>query len=234
MNGPTMKNRPLRGQTELPAIAIAFVLLTFVVVLGITAASTALSAAERPALEQQEAIGLSEQLVTEHAHLTERANVLNASLLSTLTADELRDSYGLSPDHDVRLQLDGETLLESGDPSGGASIDRLVVVEERVERTLEPALQQNHSVTLPRRTPAVTLEISPSAPSTTVRGVRANDRLVLRNDTGLVGEFDLSLSRFETKRLTLDAAGRLAPGDVTLTYYPAETDKQTLTVTVDA
>ena len=230
----------MRAQTELPAIGIAFLLLTVVVVLVVGAANTALTAAERPAIEQQEAAGLSDQLVSQQASITSRANVLDAAALPALTASDLRQEYDLSPGHDARVRLDGDPIAVAGDPTGvagdptgGTTVDRLVVLERRVERTLQPAFTNNRSVTLPRRTPNATLEIDPSA-GTVVRSVRADDRILLRNQSGLRGEFDISLSRYETVRLSFETAGVLSTGDVRIVYYPAKTRKATLTVTVDA
>ncbi len=223
----------MRGQTELPAIAIAFLLLTGVVVLVVGAATSSLSATERDAIERQAAVGLSEQLVDDHAATTTRANVIDPAQLETLTADDLRHSYGLATDHDVRIQLDGETILADGAPADGTTIDRLVTLETRAEHTVEPTFEETRSVTLPRRTPTATVEIDPPE-ETDIRSVRANDRVVLQNESGLRGTFDLSLSRYETKQLSFETAGDLTEGDVRVEYYPAETRKATLTVTVDA
>jgi len=59
----------MRAQTELPAIGIAFLLLTVVVILVVGTANTALTSADRPAIEQQEAAGLSDQLVSQRASI---------------------------------------------------------------------------------------------------------------------------------------------------------------------
>lgn len=226
-------DRTVRAQAELPALGIAFVLLTTVLVFGLGAANSALSSAERPAVEQQVAVGLSEQLTAESAPVTTRQNVLDPDALAALTTGDLESVYGLSPDHDVRLQIDGETVVESGNPSGGTTIDRLVVLEERTRQTLEPSFEASRTVTLPRRTPRATVDIDPSQ-GTVIRSVRANDRILLRDVSGLDGEFEVSLSRFETQRLSFETAGILSEGDVAITYYPAETRKATLRVTIDA
>lgn len=214
-------------------MGIAFVLLTAVLVFGVAAADTALSSSERPAIEQQAAVGLSEQLTAESAPLTTRPNTIDPAAIADLTVDDLRSIYGLSPEHDVRIQLDAETIVESGGPTSGTTIDRLVVLEQRSERTVRPALDGNRAVTLPRRTAAATVEITPPT-ETTVRTVRANERVLLHDEDGLRGEFDLSLSRFETQRLSFEAAGLLSEGDIEITYWPVETRKATLRVTVDA
>lgn len=233
LDDTTACSRKTRAQTELPALGIALVLLTTVLVLGLASASTALSAAERPAVERQAAVGLSEQLVADSAPLTTRANTVDPDAVAGMTRDELESVYGLAPEHDVRIELDGETIVESGTPAEGTTVNRLVVTEHREERTLEPAFETGRAVTLPRRTSHATLTIDPP-PETVVRTVRADDRVVLHSDEGLRGTFDVALSRFETKRLSFEAAGVLSEGDVDIEYYPAQTRKATLSVTIDA
>lgn len=225
-------DRTGRAQTELPALGIAFVLLTTVLVLGLGVANSALSSAERPAVEQQAAVGLSESLTADSAPVTARENVIDPDVLAALTTAELESVYGLAPEHDIRVQVDGETFVESGDPTGGTTIDRLVVLETRTRQTLEPSFEASRAVTLPRRTPRVTIDIDPP-PETVIRSVRANGRVVLRNLSGLDGEFEVPLSRLETQRLSFETAGALSEGDVTVTYYPAATRKTTLSVTID-
>jgi len=229
----TRRGRTERGQTELPALAVALVLLTTVLLFGLGAADGALSSAERPAVERQAAVGLSEGLTAPGAPVAVRANVLDPTALSALERDDLESVYGLSPDHDVSVSLDGESIVGDRSLTGGTSIDRLVLVERRSERTIVPEFANDRSVTLPRRTPNATLDIDPSA-GVVVRSVRANDRVLLWNESGLRGEFTVSLSRLETKRLSFEAAGVLSEGDVEVTYYPAKTRKRTLSVIVDA
>lgn len=231
--GRQPKTTATRAQTELPAVGIAFALLTVVLVLGIGAANTALSAAEQPAVEQQAAVGLSERLTADSASVTTRPNALDPAALENLTTATLESEYGHVPGHDVRIELDGETVVESGNPFGGTTIDRLVVLENRTGRTLEPAFENARTVTLPRRTPRATVDIDPP-PGTRVRSVRADGRVLLWNEGGLDGTFELSLSRFGTQTLWFETAGLLSEGDVTIRYYPAETRKATLSVTVDA
>lgn len=223
----------MRAQTELPAIAIAFLLFTVVTVLVVGAADTARRSADRPAIQRQEATGLSEQLVSQHAPITRRANVLAAGSATELTASDLYEQYGLSPDHDARIRLDDELVAATGNLTGGTTVDRLVVIENRVEQTVQPSFENNRSVTLPRRTPNATVDIDP-ANGTVVRSVRANDRVLLRNESGLQGQFEISLSRYETVTLHFETAGFLSEDAVRIEYYPAETRKATLTVTVDA
>lgn len=223
----------MRAQTELPAVAIAFVLLTAVLILGIAGANDALTTAERPALEQQDAVGVSERLVSDQASITTRSNVLDRDALHELTADDLSVSYGLSEGSAVEVKLDSTTIVRDGDPAGGTSIDRLVIFENQTVRTLTPAFSRNHTATLPRRTDAATLQLTPRD-GTTIRTVSANDRVLLRNESGLRGTFEVQLSRYVTKELQFEVAGRLDTGDVHIEYYPTQRTKASLTVSVDA
>lgn len=221
----------MRAQTELPAVAIALVVLTGVFVFGVGAADSALSSADRPVLEQRAAVSLSEQLTAPGANVTRRANVLGATALAALDRAEL-STYGAAADHDIRIRLDSTTLVESGTPSGGATIERLVLVERRTETTLTPALGRNRTVTLPQRATRPTVEIAPP-PGTTVSRLQIDDRIVLRNDSGLQGTFELSLSPYETTRLRFVAVGPLPAGSVRITHDRIETRKARLEVTVD-
>ena len=223
----------MRGQTELPAVAIALVLLTSVLALGMSAADSALSSADRPTLEQQAAVGLSEQLTAPSANVTTRANTFDAAALTNLSVDSLESAYGADPNHDLRIRLDGETLVESGDPTGGTTINRLVIVERCTTTTLVPAFEDNRTVTLPQRTATASVDIDPPA-TTTVERLWANDRLLLQNSSGLRGVSRISLSPFETERLRFEALGPLPPGAVEITHDRIQTEKQTLEVTVDA
>jgi hypothetical protein len=115
--------------------------------------------------------------------------------------------------------------------TGGTTVRRIVLVARGQAITWRPPLEGN-AVTLPRRTDRVRLAIEPPA-NTTVRAVRANDRVVLRNPSGLRGRFTVHVSRFETVRLIFEAVGPLEEGDVAVTYYPERTTKAMLEVTVD-
>lgn len=222
----------MRAQTELPAVAIALVLLTSVFVLGMGAADSALSSADRPALEQQAAVSLSDELTAASANVTRRPNVLDRQLITNLTLDDLESEYGVDSSHDVRVRLGAETLVSSGDPTGGTSITRLVVIEHRTQNRLVPVFENNRTVTLPQRATSPTVEIDPPA-STTVRRVYANERVLLQNSSGIDGRHQLSLSPFETEQLRFEALGPLPPGSVEIVHDRIETEKTTLEVTVD-
>jgi hypothetical protein len=222
-----------RGQTHLPALAVALLVLTTVAGLGVAFAETAFAGAERSPEQRRVAVALSERLVSGAGPLATRPNVLNESAVAVLTADRLRDWYPVVGDRAVRVRLGDRTLVSAGSPAGGTTIRRLVLVGERQSRTYEPTFEGNNATTLPRRTGEVRLRIDPPA-RTAVETVRANGRVVLRNASGLRGTFTVDTSRFETTRLAFEANRTLSQGDVRVTYYPRETTKATLEVTVDA
>lgn len=105
-------------------------------------------------------------------------------------------------------------------------------MENRTSRTLEPPFRTTRRVTLPRRTPNVTLRLAPAG-NTTIDRVRAGGRVALDRATGLNGTYVVDVPRFRTVTLKFESSGRLVRGDVRVTYYPARTEKTTLTVTVD-
>lgn len=222
----------MRGQLSLPALAIALLVLTAVTALGIAVADSAIASAERSALDRQAAVDLSDRLVSTDGPLADRANVFVAASLSELNQTTLRTQYGLAADADATVTLGGNTLVSTGETDGGASIQRLVVVTKRYNRTLEPSFRAGNSITIPRRTPRVKLTIAPQE-NTTVSTVRVGERVALHNESGLRGTFTVETSRLETPRLSLESDRALGDGAIAVTYYPAETEKKRLGVTVD-
>lgn len=217
-----------RAQANLPALAVALLVVTTAMGLSVALADGAFSTATREPGERRVAVALGDRLVSPDSWLTTRANVVDASRTDELDA-ALDDRYPVASGWDVRVALGGRVLVERGDPTAGTTVRRLVLVERRQSRTLvlrEPRL------TLPRRTPRATLTVDPSN-GTTVTTVRANGRVVLHDPDGLDGEYGVDLSRYETTRLTVAHGGPFPPGDVSVTYYPAQTTKGELVVTVD-
>ena len=220
-----------RGQANLVAVGVALVVLTAVAGVSLVIADDALAGAQRDPGERRLAVGLSERLVAADGPLTDRGNVLNATHLQRLDGDRLQTLFPAAETGAVRVALDGDTLARTGDASGGTTVRRVVLVQERSTVTVTPPLRTG-AVSLPRRTPWVRLRIDPAR--ATVRTVRANGRVVLHDPDGLTGTYRVRTSRFETTRLTVDATGPLREGDVVVTYAPAETTKAVLEVTVDA
>jgi len=222
----------MRAQTSLPAVGIAFLLLTGTLVVGVLAAEAALRGADRQALDRRAAVGLSEALVRADAPVTERQNVLNESVLANLTATDLRNRYGLPPDASVRVALDGRTLVSDGSPAGGVTVERTVLVERSERRTLDPSLEGTRTVTVPRRTDSLNLTLRPPV-NTTVRTVRVNGRVRLHNVSGLNGTYEVPITTVETARLHFDAVGPLSNETVLIRYEPVRTRKGRLEVTVN-
>jgi hypothetical protein len=223
----------IRGQTNMPALAIALLVVTSVAVVSFGMADRAYLSAERDADQRRVAVALSERLVEPETPVTARENVLDAEAVADLNATRLRELFPVTDGYDVRVRLDDRTIASAGDPTGGTTIRRIVLVERREQVTLTPELSANDpAVTLPRRSPRVRIDLTPPS-ETNVTVVEANENVVLENGSGLKGNFDISLSRFETTTLTFEADGPLPTGSVEVTYYPAETEKAVLEVTVD-
>ncbi len=216
----------------LPAVGVAFFLLTAALVAGVVAADAALAGADRPALDRKAAVGLSEALVRADAPTTARANVVNESRLSDLTATDLRDRYGVPADASVRVTLDGRTLVSDGTPAGGVTVERIVLLEGQETRTITPALEGSRTVTLPRRTSSVNLTVQPPV-NTTVRTVRVNGRVRLHNASGLNGTYEVPVAAIETARLGFETVGPLSNDSVRIGYVPVRTEKARLEVTID-
>jgi hypothetical protein len=222
----------MRGQVELPAVGIALLLLTVTVVLGVAIADNAFTSAERSAVERQTAMGLSDQLVSEQSPLTNRQNVINASELSDLDGGTLRNQYGIPDGSDAEIRLGGEPVAVAGDPESGITIERIVLVERGQTRTIEASLAANTRIMLPRRTANATVEIAPKN-GTTIRTVTVNRRVVLADSGGLDGRYQLAVSPYQTATFTFESSGSPPAGNTTIEYYPRETRKATLSVTID-
>lgn len=220
-----------RGQTELLALGIALVVLTSTTVLGVFMADSALTTAERQPIEDQTATSLAERLVAADAPHTTRANVLSERAVESLDERTLRAQLNIAEETDVTVRLGGETIVETGD-TDGPTTERIVLVERRTQETIRPEFDNSRTVTLPRRTSNMTLTISPPS-RTTVERVYANNRVVLSNETGLEGTFDVSLSQFATTTLRFEGVGTLTDDSVRIEYAPAETTKAILEVRVD-
>jgi hypothetical protein len=213
----------MRGQANLPALAIALLVVTTVAGLSVTIADSAFSTAQRDASERATASAVADRIIAADSPLTERRNVLNASRLGDARLESI-----LPDSVDIRVTIDGRTVYERGDPSGGPTVRRLAVVAERQTVTIEPPLEFG-TVTLPRRSPQATLAIDTASH---IETVRANDRVVLYDPAGVNGTHEIELSRYETTAIRFD--GELQEGDVTVTYYPRQTTKARIEVTVDA
>ena len=222
-----------RAQMNLPALAVALLVVTSVTVVSVGLADRAYLSADRDADQRRVAVALSERLVAADSPVTTRANVLEDDAIGSLNASRLRALFPVTSGYDVTVRLGDRTLASAGDPTGETTIRRIVLVESRTAATLTPDLSANDpAVTVPRRSSRVEIDLAPPA-ERKVNIVKANQKVVLRNESGLRGDFEVRLSRFETTTLTFETDGPLPSGSVELTYYPAETSKAVLAVTVD-
>lgn len=219
----------VRGQSNLVAVVAALLAVTAAASLGFVMADGAFAGADRPVEDRRVALALSERLVSPSSPLTARANVLNDSALAALNASVLDAAFPVVDGRPVRIRVGGRTVVERGDPDG-ATVQRVVLVQRTRATTLTPRLDDGN-VTLPRRTDRIELRIAPSG-GTRVTAVRVGDRVVLRNASGLSGTFVVRTSRYRNATVSFAASGSLSPGDVRVTYFPAETTKAVLEVTV--
>jgi RNase P/RNase MRP subunit p29 len=123
-------------------------------------------------------------------------------------------------------------LAARGTAKAGTRIERLVLVERRTARTVEPSFRSTRRVTLPRRTPNATIEVEPAG-NTTVDRVRVDGRVILDRPAGLNGTYTVGVPRYRTATLEFEGTGRLDRGDVRVTFYPARTRKARLVVAVE-
>ncbi|PSP67662.1 hypothetical protein BRC85_06025 [Halobacteriales archaeon QS_1_69_70] len=215
----------MRGQANLPALAVALLVVTTTAGLALTLADDTFADARRDADERRVAVAVAERLVAPESVVTARANVLNGT-----AADRFADldRFPVVGDRPYRIRLGGRTLASCGDPTGGTTVRRVVLVHRRQTVTRRPPFADGRT-TLPRRTPRLTLDV---AADETVRTVRSNGRVVLQDPAGLDGEYTVAVPRFETTTFAVEADGELEPGDVAVTAYPAWTTKARLEVTV--
>lgn len=226
----------MRAQANLLSLGVALLLVSGAVGFGLGVADDALVDAERDARERHAAVALSDRLVAGDGPLSldGRPNVLVRAALLGLDGDALRDRFRVAAGHDVTVRLDGDVVAQTGDAVGGTSIRRVVLVATEQRRVLEPVLANTpRSVTLPRRTSRLVLELSPP-PATTLRTVRANGRVVLHDRSGIAGRYDVRVSRFDSTTLRFVADGPLPRGSVRIVSYPVRATKGELVVTVDA
>ncbi|MFC7249634.1 hypothetical protein ACFQJ5_07265 [Halomicroarcula sp. GCM10025324] len=225
--------RRVRGQTTLPALALALVVLTVVTGLSLGMADAAITGADRSPDERRAAVGLAAHLVAPDGPLAVRENVLGKGRVDSFDGDDLNRVAPPTDDYALRVRLGGRTIARRGTLDGGTTARRIVLVERRVRETVTADLRDTPELTLPRRTGEATVTLTPPN-GTTVWTVRATDRVVLHNKSGLEGRFELSLVPYETTTLRVRFAGPLDRGDVTVAYDAPRTTKATLAVTVDA
>lgn len=214
-----------RGQANLAALAVALVALVSATTLGLVVADGALADAERAPLERRAAVAAADRLVSAE-RTTTRPNVVLGSVLRSLGGDEIDRLAPPVEGHPIRLRLDDETLFDRGDPTGGTTVSRVVLVAEPATRSRTVTVDDGTALTLPRRSESVELAFDSGSD---VETVRLNGRVVLHDPDGLTGRFTVDASRYETATLAFEGGS----GRVGITSHPLQTTKATLRVTVD-
>lgn len=219
----------MRAQANLAALAVGLVALTSVTVLGVVLADDALVAADREPLERRAAVVGAARLVAADSPLTVRENVVDREALSELTVDAFQRLVPPLAGREVRVRVGERVVLARGDPTGGTTVTRVVLLASREAQTRRLPLSAGTVLTVPRRAAEVTIDFTAARG---VETVRANGRVVLHDSTGLEGTTTVAISRFETTTLALEGTGPLS-GTITVTYRPESTTKALLEVTVD-
>jgi len=227
------RDRRDRGLSTLLSVVTAITVVTITLAGTMVLVEDAFRETARGDAERAVAVQASDRLVAADGPIAAEPNVLDAAELANLSAADLR-AVGASERFAIAVRVDDRTVASVGDPDGGTTVRRiaLVATPERVERT--PALDGSADprVTLPVRTDAVAMTVEPP-PGTTVTAVRSGDRMVLRNASGLSGEFRIDTSPFRTLELAFETTGPLGSGDVTVGYEATRTERVTLAVTVE-
>lgn len=219
-----------RGQANLLSLVVALVLLSTALVASIAIVDAAFTTDQREATERAVATGASERLVAPDGPIADRENVLNKSRVTAFDDEALAAELPVASNRAIAVSLDDEQVAAVGQPDHGTTVRRVVLVEstESVERT--PVLSTDRT-TVPVRTERIELTIQPE--NTTVETVRVNDRVVLHDQEGLAGKYDIRTSRYETATLTFEGNGTLETGDIQLGYQVTTARKALLAVTVD-
>lgn len=219
-----------RGQANLIALGAALLALTTAAGLGLALADAALAGADRQPLDRAAAESASDRLVAADAPTTRRANVLDEPAIENLTVARLERMAPAVEGRAVRVRLGEKQLLGRNTPTDGVTVRRVVLVAEETSATRSVDLDESATTTLPRRTERIQLSIDPGDNATVVT-VRADDRVVLHDPDGLAGNVTVPASRYETTTLTFEMRGD-SEGHVTVTYYPTQTSKAVLEVSV--
>lgn len=214
-----------RGQANLASLAVALVALVSATTLGLVVADGALAEADREPLERRAAVAAADRLVNAE-RTTARPNVVLGDAIRSLGGEGLDRLVPPVEGHAVRLRIDDEVLFERGDPTGGTTMSRVVLVAERTERSRTIAVDDGTTLTLPRRTDRFDLALDSDSG---VETVRLNGRVVLHDPDGVTGRFTVSASRYETATLAFEGGS----AEVRVTGHPLQTTKATLRVTVD-
>jgi hypothetical protein len=179
-----------RGQANLVGFAVAILVVVTVTVAGVALANDALVDADRTPARTHAAERLAAHLVHGEAAHTRERNVLRAAAADNLTAADLNSAVPPVRGRPIRVAVGGNVVLDRGDPTRGeyARIERRVRVERDVPRSASVDLTEDRRLVLPDHAGQVAIRIETDrVPRVTT--VRAGDRVVLHDPTGLDGRY---------------------------------------------
>ena len=216
-----------RGQANLAALAASVVVLVAVTVAGVAVAEGALVTADREPLDRRAAATLADRLLAAD-ETTVRTGVLNRSAVENLSAGDVDRLAPPVAGRPVRIELDGRSVVERGDPDGGVTVRRAALVGGRDSLTETAPLSTG--TTVRERTDRLTVDLDP-AENTTVEAVRVDGRIVLESSSGLDGRHRVPVSRYANATVTFDLGGG-ENGSVELIARPINASGAELAVVV--
>ncbi|MFB6105610.1 MAG: hypothetical protein ABEJ70_01425 [Halobacteriaceae archaeon] len=223
----------MRGQANLLAVTVALLLVVTSAVVGAAVLNGAVAAATGDPADRRVAAAAAARLTSPAGPLASRANVVPAAAVADLDGATLRETV---PEADLRVRVDGETVATTGDPTGGRTVRRLVLVtSERRLRRRRPTRAEAGArlVTLPAAADRAVVTVG-RGPNASTEALRVNGRTAWANDSGLVGRFPVALPRGRRARLRFAGNDSRPLGRVVVTTYRRESHDATLVVTADA
>lgn len=224
-----------RGQATLLATAVAVVLLVGATTLGVALADDALRDADREPLERRAAVTLADRLTTANA-TSYRDGVVRADRIRNLTTADLERLAPPVAGRDVRIRIDGETVVTGPDAAGGTTVRRAVRVGRERHGRRRIDLGGRRTLTVPAGVDRVRIYLVTGA-NTSVPTVLADRRPLLHADDGVEGTARVDVARYDPTRLRFvtetATANDSVRGRARVEYVRIDTDPVVLEVTVD-
>ncbi|GAA0309471.1 DUF7263 family protein [Halarchaeum salinum] len=213
-----------RGQASLLALGVALLLVTGALGVALVATHGAFAGVDRDASDARLADSIATRAVAADGPFSDRgrANVLRESSLRNLSAADLEAAFPAARGHAVRIALDGEVLVATGDASMGAASRRIVLVATEETRSYGPRFGNDTRFALGERASALDVTIEPPN-GTRVTTVRVGGRVVLHDPRGLAGAYHVRVSAYRPASVAVDADSPLPAGSVGLVAHTEAT-----------
>ncbi|WP_147435575.1 hypothetical protein [Halobellus sp. Atlit-38R] len=233
-----------RAQANLIGFAVAVVVVTTVTVAGMALANDALVDADRDPATAHAADDLAAYLVDADAAHARGPNVVSSAAVRNLTASDLEAAVPSLRGRSIRITLGGDVLVERSAPAasgdgrrardaGFERVERRVRVEHTVQNTERIELSERREVTLADHTGDVTVAVDPRR-GRSVTTVRAGNRVVLHDPSGLAGEYSVAVPDAYPLVLAFDADGPYVAGAATVAWHTRNASVERLVVSVGA